>query len=282
MHILDGKRAVVIGAASGLGRSLATVLARDGWTIGLVDINDSGAKETLEIVGRAGGTGEVFHADVTVPENIKAVADHFFDHWGGVDLLVNSAGVIVGGFVGDIPLEDWKWIFGVNFWGMMYGCHEFIPRMKAQEGGHILNIASAAGLFSSPEIAPYNATKAAIVALSEALRVEVAPYNIGISVACPMFFKTNLLKTMRYADDWEREMAEACFKHSRMTCDEVARRIIAAVKKDKLYAVPQLSGRALWLIKRLAPEMNYTIFRFLNKHGLLRPVMMRLARWGLL
>ncbi len=282
MKRLEGKKAVITGAASGLGRSLATALAGEGWRIGIVDINDAGARETLEMVERAGGTGEIYHADVASPEAVKSMADHFFDGWGGVDLLVNNAGVASVGLVGDIPLEDWKWVHDINFWGMLYGCHEFIPRMKTQGGGHIVNVASSAGLLSSAEMAPYNTTKAAVVSLSETLRAEVSPHNIGITVACPMFFETNLLESVRYTDDWEYGFAERTFRYARMTSDEVARRIIAAVKKDKLYVVPQLSGKVLWLNKRLTPNTFHDLFRFLNRHGLLRPLLNTLARLGLL
>jgi NAD(P)-dependent dehydrogenase (short-subunit alcohol dehydrogenase family) len=279
---MDGKRAVITGAASGLGRSIATALAGEGWRIGIVDINDAGARETVEMVEKAGGSGEVYHADVSSPEAIKAMAGHFFNSWGGVDLLVNNAGVASAGFVGDVPLEDWRWVHGINFWGMLYGCHEFIPRMKVQGGGHIVNVASSAGLISPAELAPYDTTKAAIISLSEALRVEVSPHNIGITVACPMFFKTNLLECARYTDDWELDWVECTFQYARLTSDEVARRIITAVKKDKLYVVPQLTGRFLWLSKRLMPGIYYDLMRFLNRHGAYRRLMKVLARLGLL
>jgi len=282
MKRLEGKKAVITGAASGLGRSLATALAAEGWRIGIVDINDTGSRETLEMVERAGGSGEVFHADVASPEAIRSMADHFFDGWGGVDLLVNNAGVASVGFVGEIPLEDWKWVHDINFWGMVYGCHEFIPRMKTQGGGHIVNVASSAGLLSSAEMAPYNTTKAAVVSLSETLRAEVSPHNIGITVACPMFFNTGLLESARYGDDWEWDFFSDTFRYARMTSDGVAEKIVAAVKKDKLYVVPQLSGKFFWLNKRLTPNTFHDLFRFLNRHGLLRPLLRVLARLGLL
>jgi NAD(P)-dependent dehydrogenase (short-subunit alcohol dehydrogenase family) len=282
MYSLDAKRAVITGAGSGLGRSLATALAGEGWRIGLVDINDTGAAETLQMVERSGGSGEVFHADVTAPEDVAAMAEHFFSDWGGVDLLINNAGVVVAGIVGDVPLEDWRWVFDANFWGMLYGCHEFIPRMRAQGGGYIVNTASSAGLLSPSETAPYNTTKAAVVSLSETLRMEVAPHNIGVTVACPMYFNSNLLEKARYSDRWQSEFFQSSFRNARMGSDEVARRIIAAVKKDKLYAIPQLPGKILWLNKRLTPGKYYDLLRFLNRHGTLRPLMDTLVRLGLL
>jgi len=281
MYDLDAKRAVITGAASGLGRSLASTLAREGWRIGIVDFNDAGSAETLRMVERAGGSGEIFHADVSVAEEMGAVADHFFARWGGVDLFVNNAGVISVGFVGDVPLEDWRWVFDANFWGMVHGCHEFVPRMKKQGGGHIVNVASSAGLLSSPEMAPYNTTKAAVISLSETLWAEVAPHNIGVTVACPMFFDTNLIETGRFREQWELDFFKTTFRYARMNPDEVARRIIAAVKRDRLYVIPQFSGRIFWLNKRMNPGFFHGLLRFLNRHGLFRPLFHRLARLGL-
>jgi NAD(P)-dependent dehydrogenase (short-subunit alcohol dehydrogenase family) len=281
MSNLDGKRAVVTGAASGLGRALALILARKGWKIGITDINEAGSRETLELVKKAGGSGEVFPVDVSKPESVKAMADHFFSAWKGVDLLVNNAGIAISGLVGEIPLANWEKIMGINFWGMLYGCHEFIPRMKQQGGGHILNIASAAGLFSMTNMSPYNATKAAVISLSETLMPEVAPFNIGITVACPMFFNTNLVKNMAHTDPVETEFANAAFEFSRITSEEVAARIIRAVEKGRLYAIPMLSGKVSWFYKRLSPSLFYGTLAFLNRRGWLMPIGLRLARWGM-
>ncbi|MCX5866785.1 MAG: SDR family NAD(P)-dependent oxidoreductase [Proteobacteria bacterium] len=281
MNQLYGERAVITGAASGLGRALALVLAGKGWKIGIADVNDAGSRETLELVERAGGSGEVFHADVSKPESVKEMADHFYSKWKAVDILVNNAGIAISGVIGDIPLENWKRIVDINFWGVLYGCHEFIPRMKAQGGGYILNIASAAGLLSMTNMGPYNVTKAAVISLSESLKVEMAPLNIGITVACPMFFNTNLVKDMKHTDPWETEFANAAFQYSRISSDEVARRIIKAVEKGKLYVVPMLSGKVFWANKRLSPSLYYHLMAFMHKHGWLRAMSLKIARWGL-
>ncbi len=156
-----------------------------------------GAGETLRMVEQAGGSGEIYELDVRVLIDWEAMADHFFRSWGGVDVLVNNAGVVSVGPVGEVPIEDWEWIFSINFWGMVYGCHTFIPHMKEQGSGHIVNVASANGLMCLLEMAPYNTTKAAVIALSETLRSEL-PAGIGVTVVCPMFFNTHLLDGMRY------------------------------------------------------------------------------------
>ncbi len=281
MKRFSNKTVVITGAGGGFGRAMALEFGRMGWTIGIVDINDAGSKETLEMVKRAGGQGEVFHTDVTDAGAIKEMADHFFSTWRGVDILVNNAGIAVAGAVGDVSLKDWESVVDINTWGMVYGCHEFIPRMKAQGGGHILNIASAAGLLCITKMAPYNVSKAAIVALSETLRVETAPYNINITVACPVFFNTGLLDDMKSTDPWISEVAKIGFEVG-LPADTVAKRVIKAVAKNKFYVVPMFYLKLLWLNKRLTPNFYYNLAAWVNKRGWLKPFYLKFARWGVL
>jgi len=281
MADLNGKRVVITGAASGLGRSLALVLARKGCRIGIVDIDTEGAGETLEMVVRSGGSGEIYELDVRVAIDFAAMAEHFFRSWGGVDLLVNNAGVGMGGYTGNIPLEDWEWLISINFWGMVYGCHYFIPRMKTQGGGNILNVASAMGITSFGEMAPYNTAKAAIISLSETLYSELAPYNIGVTALCPMFFKTSLMEHSRFETDLEHDIAEAAFGYSRISSDEVAEAAIRAVERGRLYCIPQLSGHIHWIIKRISPRLYYRQLAWLNRRGWLHPLELWMARKGL-
>lgn len=281
MADLDGKRVVITGAASGLGRSLALALARRGCRIGVADIDAEGAEEALEMVFKSGGSGETYGLDVRSADDVEAMADHFFTAWGGVDLLVNNAGVAVGGFVGNIPLEDWEWLYGANFWGVLHGCHSFIPRMKAQGGGHIMNVASSMGITCIAELAPYNTSKAAVISLSETLCSELSPFGIGVTALCPMFFKTNLIRNTRVETETEQQIAEAAFDFSRMSSDEVAEAAIRAVEKGKLYCIPQLSGKLHWTVKRINPRLYYRSLAMLNRRGWLMPLMYWMARKGL-
>ena len=282
MAVLDGKRVVITGAGSGLGRSLALVLARKGCRIGIADIDMAGAEETLAMVVRNGGSGETWEMNARVAEEVGAMAEYFFAAWGGVDLLVNNAGVGMGGFTGEIPLEDWEWLISLNFWGMVYGCHFFIPRMKAQGGGHILNVASAMGITCMGEMAPYNTSKAAIISLSETLYSELAPDNIGVTALCPMFFKTNLMQRARFGTETERDLAGTFFNYSRMTSDEVAAAAVKAVEKGKLYCVPMLSGKFHWILKRISPTLYYRQYAFLARRDWLNPLGFWLGRKGLM
>ena len=254
--------AVITGAASGFGRALALALARREWKILLADINRRGAQETLELVRQAGGEGEVFECDVSKPEHVQSMADYCFSTWKHVDLLINNAGVVSAGFTGDISLEDWHWCVGINFWGMLYGCHSFIPPMKAQGGGHIINVASCGGLFSLTEMGPYNVTKAAVISLSETIRTELAPHNIGVTVVCPMFFKTNLLDNMRYIDKFQIDFARCAFEHGRLSAKQIAEMTIKAYEKNQLYLIPQFNGKVFWILKRLSPGLFYRAIAF--------------------
>ena len=256
------RNAVITGAASGFGRALALALARRGWKILLADINRTGAQETLELVRQTGGEGEVFECDVSKPEDVQCMADYCFSTWKHVDLLINNAGVVSAGFTGDISLEDWHWCVGINFWGMLYGCHSFIPPMKTQGGGHIINVASCGGLFSLTEMGPYNVTKAAVISLSETIRTELAPHNIGVTVVCPMFFMTNLLDNMRYIDKFQIDFARCAFEHGRLSAKQIAEMTIKAYEKNQLYLIPQFNGKVFWILKRLSPSLFYRAIAF--------------------
>lgn len=274
--------AVITGAGSGFGRALALVLAKQGWKILIVDINRAGMEKTLAMVRQAGGEGEVFECDVSKPEDVQRMADYSFSNGKKVDLLINNAGVVSCGFVGDIPLEDWNWCMGINFWGMLYGCHSFIPGMKAQGGGHIINVASGAGILSMMEMGPYNVTKAAVISLSETMRTELVSHKIGVTVACPMFFNTNLLDNMRYQDQFQNELAHSAFEHGRLSAEEVAERTIRAYEKNKLYVIPQITGKFYWILKRLSPSIFYGAISYAMKKGYGERLCLFLTRIGMM
>jgi NAD(P)-dependent dehydrogenase (short-subunit alcohol dehydrogenase family) len=277
---IRGKTAVITGAASGIGRGLALALAKEGCTMLLADINEAGLKQTLEMVRQSGGNGETFICDVSRLEDVMRMADHCFDAWERVDILINNAGVASIGFMGDIPMKDWEWIVSINFWGVVYGCHAFVPRMKRQGSGHIVNVASAAGILSSAEMAPYNMTKAAVISLTETLKSELAPYSIGVTVTCPTFIKTNLMEKMRYTDEFQKKVSTTGVDNARWTPDMIAAQVIDAVKKDKLYVVPQAAAKMLWYSKRLSPSAFFNGFAFLMRMGWARNIMFQMSKLG--
>jgi short-subunit dehydrogenase len=279
-NVFNQCTAVITGAASGIGRELAIVLARDQCTLVLSDINRAGLEETLELVRKAGGSGEIRLCDVADFDAVMGMADHCFSKWGRVDILINNAGVASTGVVGTIPIEDWKWTVSVNFWGVLHGCHAFIPRMKKQNRGHILNVASIAGIVSMPEMGPYNASKAAVISLSETLRSELSPANIGVSVLCPSHIKTNLLNNMRYTDEIQRVIANTGFDHALITASKAAEFTIAAMKKNRLYIIPQTPAKLSWIFKRISPSAYFGFLSVLTRASWGKKFMLQINRIG--
>jgi NAD(P)-dependent dehydrogenase (short-subunit alcohol dehydrogenase family) len=277
---VTGKNVVITGAASGIGRGLARALAKEQCNILIADINEAGLKQTDEMIRQYGGNSEVFPCDVSRLDDVMRMADHCFDTWGKVDILINNAGVASTGFMGDIPIKDWEWIISINFWGVVYGCHAFVPRMKKQGSGYIVNVASAAGILSSAEMAPYNASKAAVISLSETLKSELAPYDIGVTVLCPTYVKTNLLDRMRFTDEFQRLCSMTGMDNARWTPEKVSSLVIDAVKKEKMYVLPQAAAKILWISKRISPCAFFGFLAFLMRMGWGRKLMLQLCRIG--
>jgi len=250
---------VLTGAASGLGRAIAYELASRGARLVLADVDEVGLAETARQVEQRGGTAKAVRCDVSKLDDMRRLHAEATGWLGDVDLLVNNAGVAVGGPVGEIPLEDWAWITGINQWGVVYGCHLFLPAMKKRGAGHVLNVASIAAFACGGEMGPYNVTKAAVVALSETLASELAGSGVGVTVLCPYFFTTNIARSARSSgagvspDVVEREM-----KKTPVQADEVARRALAGCQRGALYVFPHREARAIAALKRMLPQTFLT------------------------
>lgn len=259
MKIGSDTRAVVTGAGSGLGAALCDLLVARGARVIAADIDEDAARATAR---RGGAAVHAVRCDVARLADIEAMAAAADAHLGGVDLVVNNAGVAVAGKVGEVPIEDWRWALDVNLWGVIHGCHVFAPRLERQRRGHIVNVASAAGLLSPPRMAPYNTTKAAVVALSETLHADLAPHGVGVTVLCPTFFCTNLVKTARTsADPALRAAARNLVENSKVSAATIARATLDGVERDELVVAPQADGRWAWRLKRLAPAVYLRLSR---------------------
>lgn len=192
---LDGKVAVVTGAAHGIGRALAVGLAAEGMAVVAVDIDGPGAQATAEHTGPAGVARQV---DVADAEAVEALADYCFTEFGRVDLLVNNAGVFQGGLCWERSVEDWQWALGVNVFGIIHAQRSFLPRMIAQgTEGHVLNTASVAAFVSAPLSGPYVVSKCAAFSLTECLAHDLALVGskIGASVLVPSAFDTAIAQS---------------------------------------------------------------------------------------
>ncbi len=248
---------MITGAASGLGRAFAEELGKRKARLVLADINMDGAKETAERAKR-NGAGDVIVevCDVRKLEDLERVARITDDRFGATDLLINNAGVAVSGRVGEIPIDDWRWIVDINLWGVIYGCHVWVPRFRAQAKGHVINIASVAGLIAVAPLAAYNVTKFGVVGLSESLSAEFHGSPLGVTVVCPSFFKTEIAKNGRNAkaELAQEERTEKLMKASRVQADGVARCALDTAERGELYSIPMADARWMWRIKRVAPR----------------------------
>jgi NAD(P)-dependent dehydrogenase (short-subunit alcohol dehydrogenase family) len=258
MSIPPNPRVVVTGGGGGLGRAFCLELARRGGHMVVADIDAAGAAETVALVERAGGKAVATSCDVARLDQVERLAALADEKLGGCDVVINNAGVAVGGAVGAVPIADWEWIMGINLWGVIYGCHVFAPRFKQQGRGHVINVASAAGLLSAGEMGPYNVTKAGVVALSETLASELRTHGVGVTVLCPTFFRTNISKSSRTTNnDGARAMVEKLMDRAKIQADGVARFALETADRDELYAVPHADGQWMWRLKRLVPERYY-------------------------
>lgn len=246
--------AVVTGAGSGIGAAFAHELALRGGRVVCSDIRLETAEATADAILRAGGSAHAVACDVADIDQVDYLAAAA-EEWlrGTPDLIVNNAGVGIGGRpVGDIPLSDWHWTVGVNMWGVIHGCHVFVPKLRAAGKGGIINVCSAASFAAAPLMSPYNVTKAAVLALSETLAAELAGTGVTVTALCPTWVKTNIARDGRIPDGTSR-VAQKMMDITGLSAERVARTTLNAFDKGELYVLPQLDARLVWRMKRYAP-----------------------------
>lgn len=248
--------AVVTGAGSGIGRAFANEIHRRGGAVVCADIDLVRAEECAAAIRSDGGRAHAVRCDVARLEDVEALAVAAEDFFGAApSLVVNNAGVGVGGArIEDIPMDDWQWIMGVNLWGVVHGCRVFAPRLRAAGRGGIVNVASAASFGAAPMMGAYNATKAAVLSLSETLHAEMAESGIRVTVLCPTFVKTDIIRSSRI-DDAVRSRAQAMMDQQGMSCGQVARATLDGLDRGRIHVLPQVAARVGWFLKRLAPAL---------------------------
>ena len=239
------RRALVTGGASGLGRALATLLARRGDRVLACDLAEDAPADLPAGV-------DYQRLDVRSQQDWDAALARVRQDWGGLDLLVNNAGVATGGRIDVEAMADWERVVGINLLGVARGCHTVTPLLKEQRSGHIVNVASLAGLVHGPGMASYNATKAGVVALSETLGYELAPWSIDVSVVCPAFFRTNLHSSFAGKDTAMQAVGERLITQAKVTADDVAATVLDGIDKRKAIILTDRFGRGAYYGKRFA------------------------------
>jgi short-subunit dehydrogenase len=252
------KRAFITGASSGLGLEFARALAREGWSLGLFDRN---LERLVLIEGDLSVSGVsvlAYPGDVTHSDELTVAVNSFASTNDGLDVMINNAGVAASGALMEVPLEDWRWAIDINLMGVVHGCRAAIPHLQRNGSGLLINIASAAAFGSVPGMIPYNATKAAVVSLSESLVGELRETGIRVCVAMPTFFESNLLESFR-GPEQTRERARELMHSAGYSAAQAADDVLRDAGKGRTHIVLPASAKWLWTIKRWMPGL------FLNK-----------------
>src|ERR1700744_77951 len=254
--------AVVTGAGSGIGAAFATELARRGGRVVCSDINEVTSAKPASATTDNGGDPIAIPCDVTKFDDVRELAAQSESWLGNAPtLVINNAGVGSGGApIGQLPLDDWHWVLGINLWGPIHGCHVFAPILRSAEPSNrprgIINVASAAAFGAAPGMAAYNVSKAGVLSLSETLAAELSGSAIKVTVLCPTFVKTNIVESGRISEQ-TGELANRLMRWTGVSAAKVARTCLDAHDRGELYCMPQLEAKIGWNIKRLAPQ-TYT------------------------
>ena len=251
-------RAVVTGAGSGIGAAFAIELAHRGGRVVCSDIDEVAAARTVSAITDNGGEAVAIVCDVTRFDDVRELAAQS-ESWFGAPptLVINNAGVGSGGAsIGELSLDDWQWVLGINLWGPIHGCHVFAPILRSAEPSNIprgiINVASAAAFGAAPTMAAYNVSKAGVLSLSETLAAELSGSSVKVTVLCPTFVKTDILESARIAGQ-TTQLATKLMRWTGVSPTKVARTCLDAHDRGDLYCMPQLEAKIGWNIKRLAP-----------------------------
>jgi NAD(P)-dependent dehydrogenase (short-subunit alcohol dehydrogenase family) len=268
MQHLSGRLVVVTGAGSGIGRATALRFAAEGCTVIAADLSGERAAETASLAARLPGRAVSYQVDVADAGAMEDFAATVRREHGVTDILVNNAGVGVAGPMLSTSLEDWHRLIGVNLLGVVHGCRLFGPQMvEREEGGHIVNVASAAAFHPSRSLPAYSATKAAVLMLSECLRIELAPHHVGVTAICPGLVITDMVRSTVYVGgdaanaEQQRQAAMRLYQRRNYGPERVAARILDSVRHNRAVVPVTVEAHVLRLIARLFPGVARTLAR---------------------
>lgn len=265
MRDLKGRVALVTGAASGIGRETALLLARQGMRLVICDVNAEALEGLRAEVAAVSECLLAERVDVSDRAAMAAFAEAVHAQVPAVDVLVNNAGVGLAGDALSMSLEDWDWILGINLYGVIYGCHYFIPPMAARGEGHVVNVSSMLGFFPSPDVIGYSTAKFGVFGMSRCLRMDLAPRGIGVSVICPGMIKTGIIRGTRIRGranpEETRAQVDKQYRRRNYGPERVAAAILRAIQRNKGVVPVSPEAHLGYWVTRLSTRVSGVLAR---------------------
>lgn len=257
------KRVLITGGASGLGEAFVNQFAQLGWKIAVVDINLETAQNVADKANQSGAEAIALYCDVGNDKDFKTIAKTIQEKWGGLDIIINNAGIAAAGMMEDLTSKKWNHMININLNSVFRGCHFWQSLLSKNGPAHIVNTASFAGIALEPSMMSYNVSKAAVIALSNTLRAELGGRNIGVSVVCPAFFKTNLVDSMTEDNPEVKEQILKWMARSKVSALDVAKDTINAIENNEFMVISHDYARKIYHFKRLFPK--YTMKKMIER-----------------
>jgi NAD(P)-dependent dehydrogenase (short-subunit alcohol dehydrogenase family) len=254
MNEFRDRTAVITGGANGIGEALARALARHGARVFIADINDALGEKIVDEINAGGGAAQFLHVDVTVEESMSALFEQVRREHRRVDFVFNNAGISVAGDSRDLTLDQWRKVTDVNYWGVVYGSKFAFDLMAEQGRGHIVNIASLAGLIPFPTNLPYSATKFAVVGLSLSLRAEGADLGVNVSVVCPGFIASNIFNATEMVNVPKTDIVKN-IPFKLVSTEDAAERILKGMARNKPVIIFPAYAKLFWGLFRLKQSL---------------------------
>ncbi|MBF0118271.1 MAG: SDR family NAD(P)-dependent oxidoreductase [Desulfobacterales bacterium] len=269
MANLKGKRVLITGSGKGIGRCLALNFAKEKCELILTDIDDVGLKRVADEVIQNGASAHTYIVDVANRDSVEKMVAKIIDTLGGIDILINNAGIGHNGELVETPISTWKKLVDINFWGPLYHIYAFLPSMIESKSGHIVNISSGQAFFRLPTWGPYAIIKLAIGAFSELLRIELKKFNIKVTTVYPFMVNTGFYNNIP-GETWGSKLSMKLVPYYSMTPEKVANIIFKAVKSQKGVEMVSFLNDIAFYSRFITPISNLissTALIFLGKNS---------------